>query len=464
MTVIHWFRRDLRLTDNTAWQAALRTGEPVIPLFVFDPALLSSQYTGAPRITFMRQALVELDRSLRTQGSALVVRHADPTAIIPQLVAESGARGVYANRDYSPYDRQRDQTLQQALNIPFHILNDALLVAPEAIATQQGTPYKVYTPFKKQWLDHPKPAPDGERISIKAAHTLPAGTMPALRDLGFEPFPRVPPASEAETRRRLDHFVSEPIYQYADRRDLLVDAGTSKLSPYLRFGLLSIREAYHAAQRAQDAAPDDVAAQNVATWIGELAWREFYVHILYHFPHVVHGNFRAQYDTLAWRHAPDELDAWQQGLTGYPVVDAGMRQLNQTGWMHNRARMITASFLTKDLLINWREGERYFMQVLLDGDPAANNGGWQWAAGTGTDAQPYFRIFNPISQGKKYDPAGDYVRQWVTELRVVPDRHLHAPWEMPTPPDDYPAPLIDHASARTRALNAFKSAKKQPHS
>jgi deoxyribodipyrimidine photo-lyase len=292
--------------------------------------------------------------------------------------------------------------------------------------------------------------------------------LPTLRDLGFAAGFDSPPASETAAQRQLARFMDGPVYGYGETRSGLApepfapDATllTSVLSPYLRFGLLSPRRAYHAARAAYGAAADDQARKSVETWVNEIVWREFYMHILYHFPHVSAGNFRRTYDALVWRDAPDELERWKQGQTGYPVVDAAMRQLVAVGWLPNRARMIVASFLSKDLLIDWREGEAYFMQRLVDGDPAANNGGWQWTAGTGTDAQPYFRIFNPVSQARKFDPQGAYIRRWVPELRAVPDTFIHAPWEMPAPPRGYPPPMVDHGFARERALAAFGAVKK----
>jgi deoxyribodipyrimidine photo-lyase len=291
--------------------------------------------------------------------------------------------------------------------------------------------------------------------------------VPTLAELGIESAINVPVADPDIACQRLEAFVGGPIYDYGHSRNALISdpfaadpaVGTSYLSPYLRFGLLSPRAVYWAAQDALAAAPGDEARQSVNAWINELIWREFYAHILYHFPHVNRGNFRREYDALRWRDAPQEFAAWQRGETGYPIVDAAMRQLRQIGWMPNRARMIVASFLTKDLLIHWQAGEQHFMQCLIDGDPAANNGGWQWAAGTGTDAQPYFRIFNPVSQGQKYDPQGVYVRRWLPELRDTPDKFIHAPWMMNTPPAGYPAPVVDHALARQRTLAAFKAIK-----
>jgi deoxyribodipyrimidine photo-lyase len=276
---------------------------------------------------------------------------------------------------------------------------------------------------------------------------------------------------EDEAQRRLDAFVDpgdQPVYRYSDGRNRLDQDGTSRLSPYLRFGMVSARQAVVSALSAVEAAPDPQAREGAETWLSELIWREFYVHILYHFPHVRGSSFRPEYDQITWENDEGAFAAWCDGRTGYPVVDAAGRQLGQTGWMHNRARMIVASFLVKDLLVDWRWGERFFMQHLMDGDPAANNGGWQWTAGTGTDAAPYFRIFNPVLQGKRHDPEGTFVRRWLPELARVPHRYIHAPWEMPDDVQreagcvvgqDYPLPIIDHAWARERTLAAYARAR-----
>jgi len=334
-------------------------------------------------------------------------------------------------------------------------------VHPPALVTKaDGSPYTVFTPFSKAWkalpfsgYTHPVP------VSLPP---LPGVTS---LDIPASPAPGHFPPGEKEALRRLDAFLAGPVQDYADARNRMDLDGTSSLSPYLRFGMLSARTAVSAAMQAARDTNDPSVRKGCEVWINELIWREFYQAILYHFPYVLMTAFNTGLRNIPWRNAPADLLGWQQGLTGYPVVDAAMRQLRATGWMHNRARMITASFLVKDLLINWQEGERWFMQQLVDGDPAANNGGWQWTAGTGTDAAPYFRIFNPILQGRKFDPMGAYVRRWVPELASVSDQYIHSPWEMSQLEQtavnvvigrDYPQPIVDHASARDRTLKAYK--------
>ncbi|MCL4250508.1 MAG: DNA photolyase family protein [Anaerolineae bacterium] len=462
--VIHWFRRDLRLRDNTALAAALASGAPVIPVFILDENIIRSERNSPARMQFLLDGLHQLDADLKGRGSRLLVLRGDPREVLPRLRGETGAAALHFNCDYSPYARARDTAVETALAGITHAYDDLLLHPPGAVMTQAGAPYTVFTPFKRAWLALPKPDIDtgmgGRFHDLADIDGLP---IPTLTDLGLSTQVTPPPAGETAALRRLERFTERAIYAYGGARGRLyadpwanAAQGTSALSPYLRLGMISPRQVYHAARAAHAQAQSKAGRDSVDTWISELCWREFYAHILHHFPHVARGSFRQAYDALEWRDEPDELAAWREGQTGYPVVDAAMRQLAQTGWMHNRARMIVASFLTKDLLIDWRAGERHFMQQLIDGDPAANNGGWQWAAGTGTDAQPYFRIFNPVSQSRKFDPDGAYIRHFVPELRDVPDAHIHAPWEMDAPPRHYPPPIVDHAMARARTLAAFQ--------
>lgn len=460
MTAIHWFRRDLRLNDNLALQAALDSGEAVIPLFIFDDAVLKSKRSGASRMAFLLKALASLDESLRAYGAHLVIRRGDPYEVLAKIIAETGACKLYFNRDYTPFARRRDDAIEESLRISICNFDDEVLLAPGQVIKSDGSPFMVYTPFKKQWKALPKP----EKVIFQPGSflALESQALPSLHELGFAVTIDLPEASESAARRRLDAFIAAPIYTYAETRNNLTPdpfndsrMETSCLSPYLRFGMLSPRQAYWAAREAYQRMDDPKKRDSVETWVDEIIWREFYVHVMAHFPHVDKSSFRPEYDRLEWRDASDELQAWKDGQTGYPVVDAAMRQLKAIGWLPNRARMIVASFLTKDLLIDWREGERYFMQHLIDGDPAANNGGWQWTAGTGTDAQPYFRIFNPVSQSRKFDPDGHYIRRWIPELADVPDAFIHMPWEMDNPPQQYPPPMIDHEFARERTLAAF---------
>ncbi len=468
--IIHWFRRDLRLTDNTALRAAIKTRQPVIALFIFDPAFERSVYFSANRTAWLIENLKALDSMLRDHGSRLVIRRGDSVRMLRQFVRETQADAVYANADYTPFSTRRDTQAAQALGrTPLHLFDDLVLHAPGTVMTGSLKPYSVYTPFRKRWLELSKPEPQTGRIDGQRFHDLTGIETPGIptvvdfgiRDRAID----LPPAGESAAMRRLSEFTGSAIFEYRARRNRLIPdpfsdrapLGTSYLSPYLRFGVLSPRQAYAAAVSAKKAVGDDEDARlSVDTWIAELAWREFYLHVMFHFPHVRHSNFNPLFDQVDYRTAPEELQRWQEGITGYPVVDAAMRQLKAVGWMHNRARMIVGSFLTKSLLIGYHAGERFFMRHLLDGDPAANIGGWQWIAGGGTDAQPYYRIFNPVLQSQRYDHNGDYIRFWVPELRDLSDNAIHAPWELPNPPSGYPPPMVDHKLARERALNAFQ--------
>jgi deoxyribodipyrimidine photo-lyase len=460
-TAIWWIRRDLRLSDNQALAAALSQAEVVVPVFIMDPKLLASPYASQKRVAFLFEGLQTLDLDLVKRGSKLIVRNGDPVEVLHGLREETKASAIYAEADVSPFARKRDTRVMSTLPL---ILTPGLTVHPvESLRKSDGTPYTVYTPFSRMWHSLPfpgKPLPAPERLPI-----LPILTSSGLPDMLKHTLDKIFPAGEIEAQRRLTRFTDSLIECYAEDRNRMDLDGTSGLSPYLRFGMLSARQAVWAAREAEELSKDITAIHGAETWLNELIWREFYAAILYHFPYVRRVAFRPELRKIAWRYDIDGMHAWAEGQTGYPVVDAAMRQLNSTGWMHNRARMITASFLTKDLLIDWRQGERYFMQHLLDGDPAANNGGWQWTAGTGTDAAPYFRIFNPVLQGMKFDPEGAYVRRWVPELVDVPNRFIHAPWEMPANMQaqtgcvigkNYPAPIVDHAEARQRVLAAYR--------
>ena len=460
--VLHWFRRDLRLQDNTALNAALETGQPVICVFVLDETMLASDQLGVPRLKLLLAALHALDAALRDHGSRLVVRRGQPLAVLSALVSEFDASALYFNADYTPLATRRDRPVTPALPVPVHPYDDVVIQPPGSVRTLGDTPYKVFTPFKRTWWQRPKPSVQPLAVGTFARLSAEqAGGLPDLHDLGLSTGVDLPDARPEAARQRLGAFAGGPICDYAAGRDWLranpfddATSSTSAISCYLRLGMLSPRQAWAAGSDALDLA-DARERQSVETWLTQLAWRDFFTHILALFPHVDHAPFREAYAALPWRTAADELAAWQAGQTGFPVVDAAMRQLNTLGWMHNRARLIVSSFLTKHLLIDWQDGERYFMRLLIDGDPAVNNGNWQWAAGTGTDAQPFFRIFNPVSQSKKFDRHGDYIRYWVPELRDLPDQLIHEPWKMSTPPKGYPPPMLDLDAGRERALRAF---------
>ncbi len=467
-TAIWWIRRDLRLTDNQALVAALDRAEQVVPAYILDPILLSSPYVGPKRLAFLFEGLRRLDVDLRGRDSGLVVRRGNPHEQLSRLVAESGAELIVAEEDYSPYARQRDARLIERL--PFRLVGGLVVHPPGVVLKDGGEPYVVFTPFSRAWKGL---SPPGRDDILSTPVRIPTPARLASEPIPAEPAltPEVPfPPGEAQAQRRLAAFAKggeSPVYRYAEDRNRMDLAGTSTLSPYFRFGMLSARQAVVTALEAINAAPSAGARKGAETWLNELIWREFYFHILYHFPYVRARSFRPEYDAVRWANDEANFAAWCEGRTGYPVVDAAMRQLAATGWMHNRARMIVASFLVKDLLIDWRWGERWFMQHLVDGDPAANNGGWQWTAGTGTDAAPYFRVFNPVLQGEKYDPGGDYVRRWVPELARVPDKFIQHPWDMPLDLQqevgcvigrDYPEPVVDHNWARERTLDAYKRA------
>ena len=453
---IWWIRRDLRLEDNPALALASQAGS-VIPVFILDDHLLTK---STPRKqSFLFQGLRSLDQDLNTTGSRFIVRRGDPLEQLSRLVAETCADNIFAEEDYTPYARHRDASISKRL--PLRLVAGLSFHPPSAVLKNDGNPYTVFTPFKHKWMSLP--------ISQRSL-PIPAGIWHPATALESLPIPESViddhfPAGEVEARRRLERFVREKMDGYSLNRDLMAMNGTSILSPYLHFGMISPGKVFAAVFKGIEQATSASAKASGETWLSELIWREFYISILFHFPNVTREAFRPALRSMEWNEPGNEFAAWQAGLTGYPIVDAGMRQLAQTGWMHNRARMITASFLVKDLLINWQLGERWFMEHLIDGDTASNNGGWQWVAGTGTDAAPYFRIFNPVIQSQRFDPDGIFIRSWVPELANVPTEFIHAPWKMPNSLQiktgcrigpNYPAPIVDHEAVKLRAIRTYQ--------
>jgi deoxyribodipyrimidine photo-lyase len=443
---IAWYRRDLRVHDHPALSAALSPSGPgspqrqVIPVFVLDDALLGGRWVSPNRTWFMLGALRELTRELEARGSGLVVRRGDPVQLLPEIARAFGAREVHVSRDYAPYGRRRDEAVDAALRATGARLvahPGVLIHEPEDVLTREARRFAVFTPYRRAWervplrspLPAPRsiPAPAELRRWVRPDDLAPGGGTSAAAPLGAIPTAEpglLPEPGEAAARDRLARWLrpgSDGLDGYAARRDLPGESGTSRLSADLRWGTLSPLEVLVRAARP---------GSGPATFASELAWRDFYAHLLWWEPRLIREPFDRRTDRLAWRDDPISMDAWREGRTGYPIVDAAMRQLRASGWMHNRARMIVASFLAKDLMADWRSGEAHFMEHLVDGDVASNGGGWQWAASVGTDAQPWFRIFNPVAQGRRFDPEGRYVRRWLPELARVPVERIHEPWRM----------------------------------
>ena len=463
--VIHWFRRDLRVTDNTALSEAIRRAEQVIPVFVLEDAFQTGPDVGAARAAFLLRSAEALRRNLETLGYPLVIRRGKSVEVIPALAKELGAEAVFANRRYEPYALRRDDKIFNALNgmgVGFEIFKDAVAWEEREILTQAGNPFTVFTPYSKAWKAKAPPAAFGRippaKVKLPAIRSDELPLDPAA--LGHSLTQSVQEPGEHAALETLKTFLAGPVFRYAEARNHPAEQGTSLLSAHLRCGTVGPRTIYSRLKAAREKATPD-QQRHCDVWLGELIWREFYLQILVNFPHVTKGAFRAEYDRLEWSTNEAHFQAWCAGMTGYPIVDAAMRCLNATGNMHNRLRMIVAMFLTKDLPISWQRGERYFMKQLVDGDLAANNGGWQWSAGTGTDAAPYFRIFNPVSQGEKFDAQGRFVRQWVSELASLPDELIHRPWENPLMASraKYPPRLVLHEEQRPKCLAMFKAVK-----
>lgn len=430
---IFWFRRDLRLEDNVGLAAALASGNAVLPLFIFDQDILSKlKDRDDARVSFIHEQLKRIDHDLHAHGSALEVRFGKPIEVLEKLINEQKAAGhpvaqVYTNHDYEPYAIRRDEqiaVLLESKGIAFHTYKDQVIFEKDEVVKLDKTPYMVYSAYAKKWLATLDPRdltpvkPDVANFVKRRGHFV-----PSLEQIGFEipsiALPSLDPSVDLQLVRK-----------YHETRDIPSLQGTSQLGAHIRFGTVSIRKLVKIAEKENK------------TWLGELIWREFFAQILYHYPHVVNEPFRPEYSKIEWEHDVKNLHKWQQGKTGYPLVDAGMRELNETGFMHNRVRMVTASFLVKHLLIDWREGEAYFARKLFDFDLASNNGNWQWVAGSGCDAAPYFRVFNPILQLKRFDPKHMYVKKWVPEFGT----------------SKYPEPMVEHEFARDRVIKAYKSA------
>ena len=443
------FRRDLRLEDNTALNAALQQSESVIAAFIFDPRQIDAHpYQSQPGLQFMLQALSDLQQQLEAQQGKLFIFKSHASQLISELRQETAFDAVFINRDYTPFSRQRDAEIElscQQLGIDFHACADALLNEPEQLLKADGRPYQVFTPFYRRSAQNPVNAPVPLRSGhfVKESFTLEnANTLSELTHTNAYPFQGGSRAAYAI----LDNLAHCQFY--SEQRDFPVSEASSRLSAHLKFGCCSVRQAYFAVLQ-------QLGAEH--SLLRQFYWRDFFHHIAFHFPHVFGHAFDTRYDAIPWRRDENDFWRWANGQTGFPIVDAGMRQLNQTGYMHNRVRMITASFLTKDLHISWRWGERYFAQRLVDYDPCLNNGNWQWAASTGCDAQPYFRIFNPWLQQQKFDPDCRYIKQWIPELRDLSPKAIHG-WQSNPLVGEYPSPMLNHSERSQTIKEWFKSA------
>lgn len=418
---IFWFRRDLRLIDNKGLNKALASGKPVLPIFIFDTNILKELPRNDARLNFIHKTLKDINETLQAQGKSLLCLHGDPLTVWQDLIKQYTITEVFYNKDYEPYALDRDAQVRALLEkqkIAVHPTKDQVIFEPHEVLKKDGKPYTIYTPYKNKWLEYfdiervkPSQAVDFEQFYTKTI------AFPSLETIGFE-----------SSTIKVHPYTLDQVAAYEEVRDFPAKDATSYLSPHLRFGTISVRQIIWETKGKS------------AVFLSELVWREFFMQILFHFPRVVNNNFKPQYDTIPWRNNQQEFELWCKGETGYPMVDAGMRQLNQTGYMHNRTRMVVASFLCKHLLIDWRWGEAYFAEKLLDYDLSANNGNWQWAAGTGCDASPYFRVFNPTSQMKKFDKTLAYIKKWVPEYETF----------------GYVAPMVEHKFARQRAIDTYK--------
>lgn len=463
-TVIVWLRNDLRLHDHPALHAAMRSADQVVPVFILNKGILAGKHAGANRNRFLLESLEDLQQSFQKIGGSLIVRSGKPKVVLQELIQETGAEAVHFTTDYTPYARSRDGRVADALktmDVAFEGHPGRLVVDTfQGVRAANGNIFKVFSPFSRSWAKL-------QRREILEAPTeihTPSGLRSEPIDTIKESIdsqllsPDVLPGGETAGRKRMHDFMKDGIMHYAQDRANMHPSGTSRFSPYLHFGCISPRE-------VEDLLP---AGDGPARFHRQLAWRDFYNYVILFYPHNAEQEFQERFRGMDWHYDEGLLQAWQEGRTGYPIVDAAMRQLNTEGWMHNRGRLIVGSFLTKDLQLDWRQGERYFMRMLMDGDEANNNGNWQWIASVGVDPAPVFRrLYNPMTQQKTYDPDGSYVRYYVPELKDVPDKYIAEPWKMSSQQQaqagciigkDYPSPVVDHAAARKETLDRFRAA------
>jgi deoxyribodipyrimidine photo-lyase len=464
--LLHWHRSDLRTVDNVALSHAADEDE-VLPVFVFDDDVLA--HAAPARVAYMLDALESLRESYRDRGGDLFLARGDPTSVLPEVAEAHDADGVYWNSDYSGLAQERDEAVRNALSSAGYAheqFHDGIHHEPGSITTNQGDPYSVYTYFWKKWRDREKDDPFDPPVGNRLVAD-PGGydELPTAGELGFEePDADVEPAGYEPARDALESFCESDVYDYAEKRDEPAAECTSRLSAHLKWGTIGVREVYAATADAMDAAPDDASRDSVEEYQSQLAWREFFAHVLFFNPRVVTENYRAYEEGIEWREDEAEFEAWKAGETGYPFIDAGMRQLRDEAYLHNRLRLAVASFLTKDLMLDWRWGYEHFKEQLADHNTANDNGGWQWAASTGTDAQPYFRIFNPMTQGEDHDPDAEYIKEYVPELADADPDDIHSWHELSDDQraevaPDYPAPIADHSERREQTLAMFEAAR-----